>query len=1073
MDVIRNRIRPVLESLRQWRYASKEELTEVEIRPGDYHFSEILDLEQIKDGWTTFGRCETWGGRDRHFWFRTRVIIKKEWEGKEVRVTLNTGADDIWNTDNPQIMVYKDGILAGTMDMNHQDLVLAEQAREGMACELVFYAYSNSETPTNFFHLTASAYDREIAGLYYDLKVPFEAAELLSEEDPDRIEAMKFLNRAVSGLDLRKPGSEEFFRSVKEVREYVEKNWQEICRSQKATVHSIGHTHIDVAWKWPLRQTRQKAVRSFRTVLNLMERYPEYKFMSSQPQLYEFVREEAPELFEKIREKIREGRWEAEGGMWLEPDCNLASGESLIRHILYGKRFFEKELGAKKQEVLWLPDVFGYSAAIPQIMKKSGLSYFMTTKLGWNEYNVFPYDTFMWKGIDGSQVLTHLITTRNYLPGCSLKDMPNGSTTYNGLQNPSQIKGTWQRYQNKETSSDVLTCYGYGDGGGGPTEEMLEQSHRMEQGVVGVPCVRQTFVNDFFHILENNMDRKCLPSWFGELYLEFHRGTYTSQAQNKKYNRTCEFLMGDAEFYSVLANAMGAVWEYPEKELEKNWKHLLLNQFHDILPGSSIKEVYEDSRVQYEAIIESAGRIVNESQSAAVSVLKEEGGKECLAVFNPLSFERTSVAELSGEGAVLAEEYLKEHCPEKVCVQKTSGGSALFLIKNAPAKGIGVYEYSASGKKEEASVITDLRTDKRGWPVSVDTPFFHMEFDGQGEICRIRDLREDRELLKKGAVGNELLIYEDRPMEFDAWNMDAGYREKEWKFGGVEEFYLEENGPVRGCLFIRRRFLDSVLEQRICFYSHTPRIDFKTKADWNESQLLLRTSFPLDIHSSEGEFEIQFGNVKRPVHKNTSWDQARFEVCAHKWMDLSEYGYGAAILNDCKYGCDIHDSVMSLTLIKSGIFPDPHADQGRHEFTYSLYPHKGDFRRGEVIKEAYDLNCPLTVKKESGLKTGAWSFLRIAEENILADTVKKAEEGDDLIIRLYEAYGMRTRVHMELPLLSDFEAAVCDLMEHTDPDTISFVPETELVQKGQMLEFEMKPYEILSLRLTGKKRAGK
>ena len=309
MDVMRNRIRPILDSLRQWRCRFSEELTEVEIRPGDYHFSEKLDADQLKDGWMSFGACETWGGRDRHFWFRTKVVIRKEWAGKEVRVTLNTGADDIWNTDNPQIMAYKNGILSGTMDMNHQDLILAEEAEEAEVFELVFYAYSNSENSTNFFHLKAAVYDREIADLYYDLKVPFEAAELCSEEDLDRIEAMKFLNTAISGLDLRKPGSEEFYQSVREVREYVKKNLPDICRSSRVTVHSIGHTHIDVAWKWPLRQTRQKAVRSFQTVLNLMEQYPEYKFMSSQPQLYEFVKEEAPELFEKIKEKIHEGRW--------------------------------------------------------------------------------------------------------------------------------------------------------------------------------------------------------------------------------------------------------------------------------------------------------------------------------------------------------------------------------------------------------------------------------------------------------------------------------------------------------------------------------------------------------------------------------------------------------------------------------------------------------------------------------------------------------------------------------------------------------------------------------------------
>lgn len=1066
MDIIRNRILPILESLGGWRYQEKEILTEVEICEGDYNFTERLNGRILQEGWKPFGSYETWGGRDRHFWFRTRAQVREKWKGKEVRITLNTGADDIWNTDNPQVMVYKNGVLSGTMDMNHQDLILTEAAQGGEMYELVFYAYSNSEAPTNFFHLILSVYNEDVAGLYYDLKVPFEAAELLSEEDLNRIEIMKCLNGCISRLDLRKTESEEFEQSIKEARMYLRENREKLYRYTPVTVHSIGHTHIDVAWKWPLRQTRQKAVRSFRTVLNLMERFPEYKFMSSQPQLYQFVKEEAPELFEEIQKKIDQGRWEAEGGMWLEPDCNLVSGESLIRHILYGRRFFEKELGAKKQEVLWLPDVFGYSAAMPQIMKKAGLSYFMTTKLGWNEYNIFPYDTFMWKGIDGSQVLTHLITTRNYLPGKGIRDLPNGSTTYNGLQNASQIKGTWQRYQNKDVSTDVLTCYGYGDGGGGPTEEMLEQSRRLEPGVAGVPRVRQTFVKDFFHILENNMDKKHLPSWSGELYLEFHRGTYTSQAKNKWYNRKCEFLMGDAEFYSVFANALGANLAYPVGELEKNWKLLLLNQFHDILPGSAIRDVYSDSQNQYEEILSSGRSLAKKARTAALAALEKKSDGESLAVFNPLGFERTGIGILSGREAEKIgwiEDGLKT---ERLLFQKMQGGDYLCLAKGIPSKGLCVYEKEDVDQRFFAPVIQNLLTDERGWPVSLDTPFFHIEFDREGEMSRILDRTEGRELLKKGEVGNRLTIYEDRPREFDAWNIDPSYEEKQWAFGPAEAFCLEENGPVQGTLYIRRRFLDSVLEQRICFYGHTSRIDFKTTADWREHQLLLRTAFPLDIQGSEADFEIQFGNVKRPVHKNTTWDQARFEVCAHKWMDLSEYGYGVALLNDCKYGCDIHDSVLNLTLIKSGIFPDPEADQGIHHFTYSLYPHQGDFRRGRVIQEAYDLNCPLFMENGAKTEAGSWSFLQIDEENILADTVKKAEDGDDLILRFYEAYGMRTKVHLTLPLLaSGFGAAICDLMEETEPGKIAADQEKTLIQKGSSLEFEMKPYEITSIRL--------
>lgn len=1043
MDPIKNRLKVAINTLRTLCYSKVKLVEDLSVSLGDYEWKEHFDGSKLN--WKPFKWDETWGGTDQHYWFKTNITISDEFEGEQVRVILNTGATDIWNTDNPQIMVFLNGKLSGTMDMNHQYFILTSEGRQGETYELVFYAYSNSPTLTNFFHLKMCAYEDETAKLYYDIVIPFEAAELLEEDDLEQIDTFKVLSEAVNLIDFTRPYTSSFFNSVKEADKFLMEHYYKKRPESPVTVHSIGHTHIDVAWKWPLKQTKQKTIRSFRTVLNLMNRYPEYKFMSSQPQLYEFVKEEAPELFQEIRKKIKEGRWETEGAMWVEPDCNLASGESLIRHILYGRNYFEKELLGPVNEVLWLPDVFGYSAAIPQIMKQSGLSYFMTTKLGWNEYNQFPYDTFIWRGIDGSEVLTYLISTRDYhKKGQSVK---NFSTTYNGRQNASQIMGTWQRYQNKDLSKEVLTCYGYGDGGGGPTEEMLEQSRRLEKSVGRCPKVSQTFIKDFFHILEEKMDKKRMPVWYGELYLEHHRGTYTSMAKNKKYNRQCEFLNGDAEFYSVLNCLLTKDGVYPREIIDNNWKLLLLNQFHDILPGSSIKEVYEDSEIQYQQIIKSNLELIKSSHERilkAVSYEKAEESHKSLVVWNSLSFSRTGIVEFKDPINI-----------KGVLTQETWDGGMLGLVKDIPSKGFQVLEEKKS--VEEPPLVFDLiQEDEHRKIIKIVTAYYEAEFDKIGNFSKIYDKREARNLLKEGALGNELLVFEDRPLEFDAWNIDASYEEKLWRIHEIIEMKLLENGPIRGSILVKRRFMDSEIEQQICFYRHTPRIDFKTKIIWNEHQMLLKATFPLDFLSSQADYEIQFGNVSRPTHYNTTWDRARFEVCAHKWADVSEVGYGAAVLNDCKYGYDIHDSIIRLTLLKSGIFPNPDADQGEHTFTYALFPHKGDFRLGGVVQEAYDLNCPLLGDRMRGSKGFSYSFLEIDEENIIADTVKLAEEGDDLVIRFYEAYGKRTKAHIKFYLTQETSFMVCNCMEEELK---------EIKADEGRLNLSFKPYEIKTIKI--------
>ena len=1043
MNPVKNKLKAVLNALNPLRYSNLKPAEELWISSGDYQWKETFDSSTVS--WSPFKRDETWGGADQHYWFKTRITIPEELNGTQVRAVLNTGATDIWNTDNPQIMVFLDGKHFATMDMNHQDVILTTKARAGETHELAFYAYSNSSGRTNFFHLDIGTYWEEVAKLYYDLLVPFEAADLLEEDDLEQIDALKLLEGAVNQIDLTRPHSSQFFSSIRQADTYILKTYYKNRPGNPVTVHSIGHTHIDVAWKWPLKQTRQKAVRSFRTVLNLMERYPEYKFMSSQPQLYQFVKEEAPKLFEEIKEKVKEGRWETEGAMWLEPDCNLASGESLIRHILYGRKFFEEELMGPVNEVLWLPDVFGYSAAIPQIMKQSGLSYFMTTKLGWNEFNQFPYDTFLWRGIDGSEVLTYLISTKDY----HKKDQPEKgfSTTYNGRQDAKQIMGTWQRFQNKDVSKEVLTCYGYGDGGGGPTEEMLEQSRRMEQSVARCPKTRQTFVKEFFHKLEQELDQKRLPVWSGELYLESHRGTYTSMAKNKKYNRSCEFLTGDAEFYSVLDDLLTKEKNYPKKELEENWKLLLLNQFHDILPGSSIKEVYEDSEIQYKKIIESDLDIIKRSHNRILKSAGYVSGKKqssVIAVFNSLSFKRTGIVEF-------------DHPIENgsFMTQKTFDGKGIGLVKEVPSKGFLIVEQPFS-EAEGTPVFTSCEKDGSDGAIKAVTPYYEVEFDKAGNLSKIYDRTQERSLLKEGMVGNQLLAFEDRPLEFDAWNIDASYEEKQWPIDDLMEMKLLENGPIRASVLIKRKFMDSQIEQVISFYSHTPRIDFKTKINWNEHQTLLKTAFPLDILCKEATYDIQFGNVTRPTHRNTTWDQARFEVCAHKWADISEAGYGTALLNDCKYGYDIHDSVIRLTLLKSGIFPNPDADQGEHTFTYSLLPHEGDFRSGKVVQEAYDLNCPLVCTQVEGTGLGSYSFLELEEENILSDTVKLAEDGEGIIVRFYESYGKRTNAHVSFSVAEGARYYECTCMEE----------ELECLSKeAGPLTLTFKPYEIKTIKI--------
>lgn len=915
------------------------------------------------------------------------------------------------------------------IDMNHRECLITRSGKAGETLTIDLQAYTGIMHEEFALRTQIEEIDAEIEKLYYDLWVPLAAFSRMEADDKNRKDIEYVLNETINLLDLRTPYSEGFYRSVREASAYIQKAlYEDMAGYEDVIATCIGHTHIDVAWWWTVAQTREKVGRSFATVLKLMDEYPNYKFMSSQPQLYAFLKERYPELYEKAKQRIKEKRWEPEGGMWVEADCNLTSGESLVRQFMHGKRFFKEEFGVDNR-ILWLPDVFGYSGALPQIMKKCGIDYFMTTKLAWNQFNKVPYDTMMWRGIDGTEVLTHLITTLGVSQ--PIKDY---FTTYNGMLHPDAIMGGWMRYQNKDINNDILVSYGYGDGGGGPTREMLETSIRMEKGIKGIPKVRQEFSRTYFEELEERVKgNRRLPVWEGEFYFEYHRGTYTSMARNKRSNRKAELGLMDLELLSVLAQAQAA---YPAEELDRMWKKVLINQFHDILPGSAIHEVYEVTKEEYAALQKEIKALEEERLHALV------GDGEGITIFNTTGHDRSDIVEL---GEIHAEA-LKDAEGVIYPVQKTAEGAVVY-VEHLPSKGYKTFAAVSSEIEQKTPfVLVDDHT--------LETPFYTIHLDAEGCFDRIYDKENDREVLQDGKKGNQFRMYEDKPMCFDNWDVDIYYTEKYWDVNDVISMEWTECGPVRATLEMERKESNSVIRQKIHFYADSRRIEFETYVDWKEHQTLLKVHFPVNVHTDEATFDVQFGNLTRKVHTNTSWDKARFESCGQKWIDLSEGHYGVSMLNDCKYGHSVKDSDMALTLIKSGIEPNPVADQEEHYFTYAIYPHAEKWQEAKTVEQAYDLNQP-AIAVAGGKPGSLLSKASVDRSNVVLETIKCAESGHGIIIRMYESENALTKTNLVVEGNYN-KAFVCNLLEEE---------EAELELKDGVVCVQLKPYEVVTVKL--------
>lgn len=1048
-----DRIKNLAEELRELRYRKLQDI------PSFLFWEDSDRKSRVSAGEVGVGF--SFRGWDKYYWLTTEVEIPQEFRGEEVLGLFDFGAPaGTGNNGNFESLLYVNDEPYQAVDGNHKEVFFSPEVC-GQRLKLKFRLWTGlsgggipKDNVMEICRAQIGVLDRGTDDLYYLTTAALETYEALSAENEYREWILNMLVKAYCLVDYTEPGSRGFYESVSEAAGYLNGC---LDGRGKPDVHvtMAGHTHIDVAWLWRLCHTREKAARSFSTVDRLMEKYPEYHFLQSQPQLYEFIKEDHPDIYEKIKKRVKEGKWEPSGAMWVECDCNIASGESMIRQILVGKNFFRKEFGYES-EFLWLPDVFGYSWALPQILKKSGVNTFMTTKISWNDTNRLPYDTFTWKGIDGTGVTTHFVTTSD--PG-------EDYYTYNGNSGPRAVKSVWDNYKNKDTNRELLISYGYGDGGGGPNRDMIRQIEMVEK-MPGIPHVKKQSVTEYFRglnaTLRENPMEGYLPVWDGELYLEFHRGTYTSQAYNKRMNRRMEYGLRDTEIRSVLARVFGGV-PYDSERILRAWKIVLCQQFHDILPGSSIREVYLDSHTEYEKAA-SLLREVNEASGAAL--VRECSKERVFSVFNSGGWLRTSVVRIPRKEAesVCAGDYGKggfclkrgDGCSAETplpCVWKEDG--AYVLVRDMKPFSYTEIVWEPALQSEEETIrqltgenICPQQQDGAGGEVS--TPFYRISWNEKGQLTGVYDREAEREMLPRGTCANVLQIFEDKPRCFDAWELEPTIDRKMEEITECTDIRIRRHGLGIEVSFIWK-YNKSTISQTMCLYNSKKRIDFKTAVDWRERQKVMKAAFPVDIRAVDARFDIQNGNIRRPITRNTSWEAAKFEVAAHKWADIWETGYGAALLNDCKYGYDLKENTIRLTLLKSATDPDYSADLGSHTFTYSLLPHCREWYDAGIEQEAFDLNSPISAKAGTAVLQG--SLLSWNRENLMADALKQAENGEEIVLRFHEFQGRRGEVEI-CPGFEVKEWCECNLMEE---------PESPWSSSG--IRVYLKPYEIKTLLL--------
>jgi len=1001
------------------QYWGERPITNISIRTTTAY--EKLPGVLSASGWHQIKVGDEWGGNGEFGWFRLEFSVPAEYSGKTLTALLNLGGEGC---------LFVNGEPYQGVDRFHSEVILAEKATAGDKYELIAECVSsqvwqNQRHKVKVEQASIAVLIPAVRDYFFDLRFLLDVASSLPWGSRRRSTIIRAVNKSVDAFNHSAQTFEALTDSALKAREIIAPLFDNPAVASSIELACVGHSHIDTAWLWPYAETIRKCARTFSTVDKLMDEYEFYLFSQSQAQLYEFTAENYPSLYERLKKRVREGRFEPIGSMWVEADCNLSSGEALVRQILLGKTYFLEEFGIETKE-LWLPDVFGYSAAIPQILRKAGIEYFKTVKVNWSQFNAFPYTSFWWQGIDGSRVLAHVPPTGNY----------------NGNMEAGQLRSHEENNRQKDRSDIMLYTYGHGDGGGGPDKNHLEVLKRAGN-FEGVPKCTPMKVSRFFEELKKRSED--LPTWVGELYLEYHRGTYTSQARNKRANRKSELLLRDAEISCALAWMLSEK-EYPHDKLRRAWKLLCKNQFHDVIPGTSVTDVYVDTARDYEEI----RAIGEEALSNGLAVIGAPAGVgENIIVFNTLSFERSDAVRVTLPDT--ESDWRVETSDGTICASQRDrdNSSALWFLPGVvPGLGIKTFKLVRGVSKPVPNDIAVSET-------RLENSVCRVELDDHLLITSVFDKRVGKEVIPLGTKANLMQIFEDKPLAWDAWDIEFYYRDKGEDVTQVDEVTIEESGPVRGSIKVRRRMGSSVITQRIVLWAHSPRIDFETTVDWHEDSKMLKVAFPVNVRTDMATYEIQFGHVKRPTHENTSWEFARFEVPAHKWVDLSERGYGVSLLNDCKYGHDIRNNVMRLTLLRSPKMPDPYADMGQHVFTYSLLPHLNNL--GEItINAAYELNVPLIAWLSAAEPVCQGGLIAIDSRGVIIEALKKAEKEDALIVRMYESLGDTTTVYFKADVLREFYATECDLLERD----ISEVK----TNKG-LIQLDFRPFEIKTLKL--------
>jgi len=1007
----------------------------LEVAAHHLHGEPVAPAEALAADYVPFAVGEAFGPAWGTTWFRLRGAVPPEWAGAEVALGFaigNAGSTGF----GAESLLFEDGRAIQGLSPNHREHVVTTAAAGGEQVEYFVEAAANPSPPfgTNPWPLLLAepdgaprftlaradlhVRDPEFERFFDDLRVLVELLGELDDTDPHHARLVAGLDRACNLLELPDLGD-----SWRRAQPLLTGLLSERAAPGTHRVSIVGHAHLDTAWLWPLRETVRKCARTFSTALDLMDRYPEYRFVVSQAQHLAWMRDRYPEIWERMLPRIAEGRLEPTGSMWVEADCNIPSGESLVRQIVYGKRFYLDEFGIETNDV-WLPDVFGYSAALPQIMARSGIRWFLTQKLSWNQYNVLPHHSFLWEGIDGSRVFTH------FPP----------ADTYGGNMSVRELRFGVANFKDHERATRSLYLFGWGDGGGGPSAEMLESARRLGD-LDGLPKLTMEGPRRFFTEAEAEIEDPAV--WAGELYLELHRGTYTSQAATKAGNRRGELALREAELWSGTAPGPG----YPAAELEELWKLLLLHQFHDIIPGSGIHWVYQDTARDHARVLDGAERLSAAALAVHAAGIDTAGAERPVIVFNSLSHERRELVALEAPGPVGG---VVGPGGEHGATQRDRSGRVLFEA-TVPPCGYARYDLVAT--------VADPAPRVTATNGVLENERLRIELDDAGLLASVLDKSAGRQVLAPGSRGNRFQLHPDYPNFYDAWDVDRFSFDQVEDVDGLESVEVVEDGPLRAGLEVVRRFGESRISQVIRLAAGAPFVEFETVVDWHETNRLLKVAFPVDVRSLRATYEIQFGHVERPTHANTSWDVARFEVCAHKWADLSEPGYGVALLNDAKYGYDIRGNVIRLSLLRAPTWPDPVADRGTQRFCYRLLPHAGDLRSAGVIDAGYDLNVPLRpvrVDPSPGTAAPVASLLSVSSPNAVIETVKRAD-GDPraLVVRMYEAWGRRGPVTLRAPW-PIARATATDLLERE---------QRAVAADGDAVTVELAPFEIATLKL--------